>query len=92
MSQNETIRPDELGIPKEQIEDLRSQAMDILEEVKSIGDQVTYDRAVRGWSAEIEMALSNDHQWVGSLEMDTLEETIDCCEALNQEDDYKDWN
>ena len=21
-----------------------------------------------------------------------IKETIDCCEALNQEDDYKDWN
>lgn len=65
------------------IEALRSQAMEIVKQAMLKGDSVTYDRAVRGWSAEIEMALSTEHQWMGSLEMDTLEETIACCETLN---------
>ena len=67
------------------IEDLREEAMIILDQARSQGDEVTYERARTGWSAEIEMALTTEHQWVGTLEMDTLEETILSCEALNEE-------
>jgi len=65
------------------IEDLRSEAMDIVCDARSQGDQITYERAYQGWSAEIQMALSTHHEWLSSLSMDTLEETIEACRALN---------
>ncbi len=67
------------------IEDLRAEAMTIIDEVRQKGDEVTFERARTGWSAEIEMALTTEHQWVGTLEMDTLEETIEACEAINED-------
>jgi len=66
------------------IEDLRSEALSIVRDEPGM-DDVTYERAYRGWSSEIQTALSKDNYWLGQIAMDTLQETIEACEVLNNE-------
>jgi uncharacterized protein (UPF0335 family) len=70
---------------REEIEMLREEAMDIMSEVRSQGHVRTYERAYRGWNAEIEIALSSSNQWLGQITMDNLEQTIETLEALSDE-------
>ena len=72
---------------REEIEMLREEAMDIMSEVRALGHVNTYERAYRGWNAEIEVALSSSNQWLGQITMDTLEQTIVACEALNEDEE-----
>ena len=72
---------------REEIEMLREEAMDIMSEVRGQGHVNAYERAYRGWNAEIEVALSSSNQWLGQITMDTLEQTIEALEALNNEDE-----
>ena len=69
---------------REEIEMLREEAMGI---VSDVGDNSIIDQAYRGWNASIEKALSPSNQWMGGLSMDTLEETIEACEALNEDEE-----
>ena len=70
---------------REEIEMLREEAMDIMSEVLRQGHVSTYERAYRGWNAEIEIALSSSNQWLGQITMDNLEQTIETLGALNDE-------
>ena len=73
---------------REEIEMLREEAMDIMSDVRSQGHVSIYERAYRGWNAEIEVALSSSNQWLGQISMDTLEQTIDSLlEALSDEEE-----
>ena len=65
-----------------EIEDLREEGMSIVSESRKKDGGLTYERAYRGWSAEIETALSKHNQWLGQIADDTLEETIDACKSL----------
>jgi hypothetical protein len=80
-----SIDTDRLWEIREEIEALREEALCIVDDARRQGDTLTYERAYRGWNAEIEMALSKSNQWLGQLTMDTLEETIEACETLNDE-------
>jgi hypothetical protein len=64
------------------IEDLRSEALSIVRDEPGM-DDVTYERAYRGWSSEIQTALSKDNYWLGQISMDTLQETIEACDEFN---------
>ena len=70
---------------REEIEMLREEAMDIMSEVLRQGHASAYERAYRGWNAEIEIALSSSNQWLGQITMDNLEQTIETLGALNDE-------
>ena len=80
----DTYRLEEI---REEIEILREEAMDIMHEVHRSGEVIIYERAYRGWNAEIEVALSSSNQWLGQISMDTLEQTIEALEALSNEDE-----
>ena len=54
----------------EEIDALRSEAMSLVSEHS---DPSNHERSRRGWNAMIEKALSNDHFWMGSTTMDTLD-------------------
>ena len=71
MSANHTAEAvDRLYEIIEEIDGLRSEAMIL---IKEFSDPSNHERSRRGWNAMIEKALSNDHFWMGSTTMDTLD-------------------
>tara|TARA_B100000686_G_C15925474_1_gene541680 strand:+ start:158 stop:436 length:279 start_codon:yes stop_codon:yes gene_type:complete len=83
----DTYRLEEI---KNEIEELRSEAMGIVSASRQLDGGLAHERAYRGWSAQIEKALSSDHDWLGSTTMDTLQETIDtCCEIKSSGSYFK---
>jgi len=58
---------------RQTMEALRDEAMWI---VNGCADVINTNAAYRGWNANIEMALSNESQWMGKAST-TLEETIE---------------
>jgi hypothetical protein len=61
-----------------EIDELRSEAMLL---VRKHSDPSNLERSRRGWSAQIEKALSLDHFWLSETTMDTLECTAKAIET-----------
>ena len=58
-----------------EVDELRREALDIT--TSAFGHEGSnYQRAYRGWNANIEKSLATDSQWVGGMMMDTMEQTL----------------
>jgi hypothetical protein len=78
---------DRLKKIKTEMQDLAFEALEI---VRHSGNKFEYDRAKAYWYAQIVMALSSDHDYIGSS-MATLEEAIDSLqEEADEESDEED--
>ena len=75
-----TQRLDEI---KDELLELLDEAEDIVRDLDTAPDKMTYNRAYAYWIPQLTMALTNEHEWLGSCSV-CLEETIEDLDKLEK--------